>query len=927
MFHLRLSGAAILALTLLVSCTVSPTDSPLPEHPRPDWMRPDWLNLNGQWTFQFDAADAGLEDAWQESPNMFDRIITVPFPWGSPLSGVPDSADIGWYARSISIPDSWQGLRVFVVIGAADWYTSAWLDGELLGEHRGGYTPFEFELTGHVQEGMSHDLVLRVDDSPGEFKLEGKQGYGEAKGIWQTVYLEARGSRPVRGLHVAPSPDLQSAVATLNMQEVAGGEVEYAITFPNGEFGGVTGMIEPGMDEVSVMLPMPGARKWNLGDPYLHELEIRVGSEPADVVRTYFGMRTISVTDLPGTSIPYVALNGTPLYLQMALDQAFHPEGFYAFGTDDELRADVQRARDIGLNGIRVHVKVGLPRKLYWADRIGMLVMADVPNSWGKPDAAMRNESEYALRQMIRRDFNHPSIFAWVLFNETWGLSTPEPDGGRHYLPDTKDWVVGLVEDTRAADPTRLVEDNSVCCGVGHTETDLNSWHAYLPGWMWTDLLNEVSAGSHAGSNWNYEEGYVNRGREPNINSEFGNVWGYEGSTGDVDWSWDYHRALNAFRRHPEVAGWLYTEHHDVVNEWNGYWRFDRSEKETGLGDLVPGMTLRDLHGALYVSMGEPADLSRDTRSGETVDVALWVSFHNDEVLEGATLEWSLYAWDHAGRGLEVDAGTQPLSIEPWFQGPLDTLHITMPSGPAVAVLRIVVRDRDSEAVHRNFQTFVVGGDVPERSGNEVFLRRAAADFSTAEWSDGSWDVLKGLKVNGAGYGYVEYSFPWPAGVEPGEVASARFVVEASAKQLFDKDRVDAAGMGSDYMRGGGTLSPHRNPNAYPMTDEVTTPSAAAVSINGLGAGQVELPDDPADHRGILSWHAQPRDRRLREAGSYGYLLDVDVPSEALLRAANGGEIVVRLSVDEALPGGLAIYGRNFGRYPLDPTVILTLSE
>ena len=94
------------------------------------------------------------------------------------------------------------------------------------------------------------------------------------------------------------------------------------------------------------------------------------------------------------------------------------------------------------------------------------------------------------------------------------------------------------------------------------------------------------------GSTWNFESGYK-QDRQPNINSEFGNVWGYEGSTGDVDWSWDYHRAVNAFRRHPKVAGWLYTEHHDVINEWNGYWRFDRSEKLTGLEDLAPGMTLR----------------------------------------------------------------------------------------------------------------------------------------------------------------------------------------------------------------------------------------------------------------------------------------------------------------------------------------------
>jgi predicted transcriptional regulator len=123
-------------------------------------------------------------------------------------------------------------------------------------------------------------------------------------------------------------------------------------------------------------------------------------------------------------------------------------------------------------------------------------------------------------------------------------------------------------------------------------------------------------------------------------------------------------------------------------------------------------------------------------------------------------------------------------------------------------------------------------------------------------------------------------------------------------------------------MRGRGTHDPSRNPNAYPMTDETPFPSAVAVRVNGVAAGRHQLADDPADHRGILSWHYQLRDRKLREAGSYGELLQIALPREALERAAAAGELVLRLEVDEALPGGLAIYGRRFGRYPLDPTLV-----
>jgi len=181
--------------------------------------------------------------------------------------------------------------------------------------------------------------------------------------------------------------------------------------------------------------------------------------------------------------------------------------------------------------------------------------------------------------------------------------------------------------------------------------------------------------------------------------------------------------------------------------------------------------------------------------------------------------------------------------------------------------------------------------------------------------------------VNGAGSGHFEYRIAWPEGLKLSEVASASFLVEASAKQLYGKDRGQAAEMGGDYMRGRGAHDPSLNPNAYPMTDEVLFPSAVTVRVNGVVAGRQELPDDPADHRGILSWHAQLKDRRLREAGSYGYLVEVPIPRAALERAAAEGALRIRLEVDEALPGGLAVYGAGFGRYPVDPSVVFVRQQ
>ena len=125
--------------------TVTPSDSiPLPEQPRPDFARADWQNLNGRWQFAFDPQNSGESARWFDAPLQSPRSIRVPYSWGSQLSGVPDSADIGWYSRTITIPAEWQGKRVFLVVGASDWRTSAWLDGTKLGDHQGGYTPFSF---------------------------------------------------------------------------------------------------------------------------------------------------------------------------------------------------------------------------------------------------------------------------------------------------------------------------------------------------------------------------------------------------------------------------------------------------------------------------------------------------------------------------------------------------------------------------------------------------------------------------------------------------------------------------------------------------------------------------------------------------------------------------------------------------------------
>src|SRR5260370_39595908 len=125
--------------------------------------------------------------SWRTRGLPAGRQTLGPFSWGAPPSAVPDSGGIGWYARTATVPAAWRGRRVFLVFGASDWQTTAWLDGRKLGEHQGGYTPFSFELTA-ARPGASQRLVVPVDDTPHPFKLAGQQGYGKERGSGPTVY-------------------------------------------------------------------------------------------------------------------------------------------------------------------------------------------------------------------------------------------------------------------------------------------------------------------------------------------------------------------------------------------------------------------------------------------------------------------------------------------------------------------------------------------------------------------------------------------------------------------------------------------------------------------------------------------------------------------------------------------------------------------
>jgi hypothetical protein len=297
-------------------------------------------------------------------------------------------------------------------------------------------------------------------------------------------------------------------------------------------------------------------------------------------------------------------------------------------------------------------------------------------------------------------------------------------------------------------------------------------------------------------------------------------------------------------------------------------------------------------------------------------------------------LDFELHGWDSLGRYEVYSRFSRPVSFVPWMSQELPALEVSMPPKPALAILSLVLKSESGHLLHHNFTTFLVtnGPSARDETLNEEgrrirLIRIAPQQFQSAKWSLKQWSIFDGLKVNGAGTGYFEYRIPWPAGLLIEDVDSVAFVAELSAKQLFGKDREETNQVEGDFMRGRGTHDPSANPNSYPMTDTLLHPSAVRIRVAGESVGVFDLTNDPADHRGILSWHAQKRDRTLKEAGSYGYLISAVITKTALHAAAAAREIILRLEVDEALPGGLAIYGEHFGRYPLDPTLAFALKQ
>lgn len=911
----------------MVTNTVQASQASIPrsEYPRPDWQRADWLNLNGAWSFAFDHEDQGLAADWHSSKGQpLTSEIKVPFSWSSPLSGIgSNDKGIAWYNKEVEWTPGTSDSRVFLRFGAVDYKSDIWVNGVSIGTHSGGYGTFEFDVTDVWSLAGSNSITIRVEDFDHNYQARGKQGYGEIRGIWQPVWLEARPQNYVRDSKFTTSIDGVIQVTTTVIAQKAG-KAELSFIFAE---GAVTHKAEAELTEGSNVIQaafvIAEPKLWSPESPYLYEGEVLLSSNGQhDSIRTYFGVREISTAVVGDRSYRWITLNGKPVYLNGTLDQSFHPTGFFTYPSDQEMQDEIFLMKRLGLNFVRIHIKPEEPRKLYWADKLGILVMEDMPCFWGDPDEQAKQSYENEAREVIDRDYNHPSIFSWVMFNETWGLKTESAASSlttdvtypNNYLPQTQEWVRSMYHWAKEVDPTRIVEDNSPC-NYDHVESDLNTWHFYINGYNeLRSHVTEVVEKTHPGSTFNYIGGNE-QSDAPLMNSECGNVWGIEGGAGESDLAWHYRYMMNEFRRHDKMCGFVFTEFRDVVNEYNGYYRLDGTDKHFGYEWFVPGMTVADLHSPDFIVIDAPPCQTLNTGANVTIDL-LRSSFDDRYHGQSLQLAWELW-YDQIGTRVVVDSANQTVEWNGFGVDTLSSLHLKMPNQDAVAVLTVRLLTPQGVTLTRNFITFDVrsgqAGGKYEADGQIVSV--PVASFSESEWAY-SWNALQEQKANGGETGHFTYDVQLPTAAEQAAIYDIELIFEASSKRLLKRNLEGGIQKKPDISFMHGALDePEYNLNTYYMTDSKRHEGKLNVLIDGEPVETIILNDNPADSRGVLSWHYQAVSNKLEEAGSYGYLCKVLLPSTLTSKLNASRSFKLQLAAEH---GGLALYGRNAGRYPID---------
>ncbi|PSR19921.1 MAG: glycoside hydrolase family 2 [Sulfobacillus acidophilus] len=560
------------------------------EYPNPLCQRDQWMDLSGEWEFEVDPENRGVVDEWFRREH-FSRRIQVPYAPETPKSGFgEDPGAIFWYRKEVTITSAWRGQRVMLYFGAVDYEASVWVNGVFVGSHKGGYTPFSCDITPWLFETGLNAIVVRVYDDPrDQSQPRGKQTwedkpagilYTRTSGIWQPVWMAAEPQHAVHQVNFFTHPDQGAMDIEVTVSQPIPSDrkarVEVVCEGHDGQPVFTTSIAAAGdRIKMTTSLDWPGGVQWWSPDhPHLYVATVRLmmDGQSDDVVRSYFGVRTVE------TRNQQVLINHQPVKFRMILHQGYYPEAGLS-GSEEHFREDILLLKAMGFNALRMHQKIEDPRFLYWCDRLGMMVWEEMPSAYAFNQVAIQRLVDEWVT-VVRRDMGHPSIVAWVPFNESWGVTHIAADGAQQH------YARALYHVTKALDPDRLVVDND---GWEHTVTDLMTVHDYTqdPAELEERYSSVSQCMRFRPANrvimLDSVEGNVH---QPVLVTECGGIalnpeegWGYAVTKNESDLLTGYQAIIGALNRSPIVQGWCYTQFTDVEQEQNGLLTIDRRPK------------------------------------------------------------------------------------------------------------------------------------------------------------------------------------------------------------------------------------------------------------------------------------------------------------------------------------------------------------
>ena len=442
-------------------------------YPRPQFVRADWADLNGEWSFAF-GEEVRLRDALA---GRLPRRIRVPFTYETQLSGIGDETphQTVWYARKIK---KRAGKRNILNVDGADYLATVYVNGKAAGSHEGAYARFSLDLTDLLHAGENL-LVIRCDDALTPLQVRGKQRwephnhgchYVQMTGLWKSVWMEYAEEVRLSSLRMTPFPNEGEVELVFSVTRPAADvTVEYAVEFQGKPICAGSAVADASEQKVRLRVASEHAAE-SVNISYIDwasiydiAFTVRKNGKIADMVGSYFAMTDFSVR---GRQLSHCMI---PKYLKMVLDQGYWQHSGFTPPDEEAIIKDIRLTKAMGFNAVRKHEKIEDERYLYYADIMGLGVWCEMPSAYFLTEESFAKVSAQ-WQEILRQNYNHPSVIAWVCCNESWGVRSLAED------ERTQNFVSALYWQAKSCDPRRPVIGND---GWAHTFTDLLTVHQY----------------------------------------------------------------------------------------------------------------------------------------------------------------------------------------------------------------------------------------------------------------------------------------------------------------------------------------------------------------------------------------------------------------------------------------------------------------